>query len=203
MSNYKLITPQADLVITVAEAKKHLNLSDSETFWDDYIETLIVIANDVVQQKTWRALLEQTWLFTMDSSEIGRIVYLTKCPLISVESIIIVGPNGEDQTLSASDYTVDTISEPARILFDSVPSVKSETMNALKVTFKSGYTDASAVPPSIKAAMKLIVGDYFMHREDSEYGKSYTIPNSADNSLRPYTLNFVYVDTYGGVYRQI
>ena len=275
MGNYKLILPPTGNVITVSEAKQHLNLATAETFWDAYILTLIGVAEDMVQQKTWRALLPQQWLFTQDADEVQDVIYFTKCPLVSVDTVKYINASGD--LVDATGYTVDLTSEPARIKFDSVPQVKAGALNALQVEFTAGYSftfsasvtvdsvnvsndtfteadhglknndviefsevgtitgistdtpyyvisrttntfkisltvggdaidlggtddtkpiyaikSTENIPMSIKQAIKLIVGDYFMHREDSEYGRSYEIPNSVNNILQPYTLTFFF-----------
>jgi uncharacterized phiE125 gp8 family phage protein len=275
MGNYKLILPPTGNVITVSEAKQHLNLATAETFWDAYILTLIGVAEDMVQQKTWRALLPQQWLFTQDADEVQDVIYFTKCPLVSVDTVKYINASGD--LVDATGYTVDLTSEPARIKFDSDPQVKAGALNALQVEFTAGYSftfsasvtvdsvnvsndtfteadhglknndviefsevgtitgistdtpyyvisrttntfkisltvggdaidlggtddtkpiyaikSTENIPMSIKQAIKLIVGDYFMHREDSEYGRSYEIPNSVNNILQPYTLTFFF-----------
>lgn len=276
MANYNLITPPSGLVISVADVKKHLNLADSETFWDGYLATLIGIAQDMIQIKTWLSLLEQQWLLTYDSWELETIINITKCPIISIDTVKYIDTSGDLIDVDSSDYSIDITSQPARIMFENLPKVKTDTMNALQIQFTAGYsytfgtsvtvdsinlstnvfTEAAhglknsdviefsnvgtitnidtdtpyyiisrttntfkisstingseidlggststmpvyrlrsvqGIPESIKQAIKLIVGDYFMHREDSEYGKSTTIPNSAANLLLPYSISYL------------
>lgn len=78
-------------------------------------------------------------------------------PLASVDSIQYIDPAGTLQTMSTSDYKVDTDSEPPRVLpgyGKAWPSTRQE-INAVKLTFTVGYGNRSKVPDGIKAAIKM------------------------------------------------
>lgn len=275
MANYKLISQPSGTVISISDAKQHLNLADAETFYDQYIENLILVGQGVVEDKTWRSLLSQQWLFTLDANEITQFIEFTKCPIIEINTIHYLNTDGV--LTQFTDYTVDITSEPARIKLNSIPNVMPDSMNALQIEFTAGYSyiysievtvdsvnlttnlftkdnhglknsdviefhdtgtvtgistgqpyyivhrtsttfkvsltingdaidlggttetlpsykirQVQDIPKPIIQAIKLIVGDYFMHREDSEYTRSYSIPNGVVNLLQPYTLNYFY-----------
>ena len=88
-------------------------------------------------------------------------------PLVSVTGIVYVDTDGADQTLGSSVYRVDTVNEPGRITLEynqSWPSTR-EVTNAVTITYQAGYGKAAAVPDDVKAAIKLLVGHLYEHRE--------------------------------------
>lgn len=136
--------------ITWAECMTHLRLDDEAD--KAYVEALIVAAREYAEQATGRALITQTWQLKID--DFPRIITVPNPPLQSA-TITYVDANGDTQTLATSVYTVNTTAEPGRIYEaynQTWPSVRDQE-DAVTVTYVAGYTSASAVPQTIKAAM--------------------------------------------------
>lgn len=167
-----LVTAPASEPVTLAEAKLHLYQEDS-TANDTLITSLIVAAREYVEKFTNRALLEQTWKLWLDEFPDSGVIYLPRSPLRSIVAVTYVDEAGVVQTMSTDDYVVDTACTPGRIrlAYDtSWPTTRCE-LDAVRVEFKAGFgTTAAAVPDSIKAAMKLIIGDLFENREQTVVG---------------------------------
>lgn len=89
-------------------------------------------------------------------------------PVQTVDSIKYYDPDGTQQTLAATAYLLDTVSEPGRITptpGTTWPSTQNRA-NAVEVKFTAGYGLTSAsVPNGIKAWMLLRIGDMFENRE--------------------------------------
>jgi uncharacterized phiE125 gp8 family phage protein len=105
-------------------------------------------------------------------------------PLISVESIQYTDPNGNTQTVDPSLYNVDSDSEPARIF--PVPGSFWPPVqyipNAFRVTYVAGYdTDPSStvvpVPSGLKAAMQMLISNWYENRDAASQGTFGEIPN--------------------------
>lgn len=147
---------------------------------DAVLDALISMARLTFEGKdAWfgRALMTQTWdLFlprfpcgpddpTLDGL-IGIRVPLP--PLQSVTSVKYLDTAGVEQTVSASDYVLDTKSEPGRIVpayGKTWPSTR-ETVNPVAVRFVAGYgANASAVPKDIREWLKATVAFLFENRE--------------------------------------
>jgi uncharacterized phiE125 gp8 family phage protein len=164
-----LVTPPAAEPITDAEAKLHLRL---ETAADDvYVGGLIVAARRHVESVAWRALVTQTWELVLDEFPVG-VLRLAKGTIQSVESVKYRDVDGVEQTLAPAAYQVDTVSEHGRIApapGTSWPST-APRLNAIRVRFVAGYGDAAAVPEDVKAAMKLLIGHLYEHRESEIVG---------------------------------
>ena len=77
--------------------------------------------------------------------------------------------------MSGADLFLDIKSEPGRICLGygkSWPSATLRPANGVCVTFTAGYGTASSVPNVVKAAMKLLIGDYYEAREAGTASKT-------------------------------
>src|SRR5450830_1425020 len=94
------------------------------------------------------------------------------------------------QTMPATDYTVDTACEPARItpVFGQIWPVCLPQIGVVSVTFDTGYGATADVPEGIKIWIKLRVGSLYAHREEVALinrGKIEPLP-FIDGLLDPY-----------------
>ena len=97
----------------------------------------------------------------------GFEIFLPLPPLISVDSIVYIDPNGATVTMASTDYIVDDVSEPARITpayGTSWAATRNQT-NAVTVTFTCGYGSAEDVPHAIKQWMLLQIAAMYENRE--------------------------------------
>lgn len=168
MALLSLVTAPAAEPLTLAEAKLHLRVDSDDTSQDTLITSLIVAAREAVEEHTRRALVTQTWDYVADAFPDGdEPILVGKPPLQSVTTLQYVDADGVLQTWAASNYVVDTatIDGAIRLAYDvSWPSAR-EQYNAVQVRVVAGYGLAAAVPASIKAAMLLLIGHLFEHRE--------------------------------------
>ena len=105
-----------------------------------------------VEHQTGRALIEQTWVVTLDRFDTA--IRLAKSPLIAVDSVKFLDADGVLLTLDPQDYTVDNVSEPGEI----VPApgcawpATANRINAVQVQYRCGHgLDAASVPPEIQS----------------------------------------------------
>lgn len=190
---YKLKTAPTVEPITSTEAKLHLKI-DSDTTDDTLIAALITAARESCENYTGRAFINQTWELTLEEwpedTEDASIV-LRPAPLSSITSITYKDENGTTQTASASTlYEADTYSEPGRACLkygQLWPSIQ-EIQNSIKVTYVVGYgAAASAVPGPIKAAILMLIGHLYEHRESVAVGVSVNeMPMGVQFLLDPY-----------------
>lgn len=152
-------TDAASALISTADAKDHLRVTSSDD--DTYIDGLISAARNYIETVTGRAMLSQTWLASFDHFECLRL-FLPVPPLISVTQVQYRdNVDGTLQTWAASNYEVNTMSEPAAIRFDELPSYDSTKENPIQVTFTSGYTTP---PRELIHAAKLLVSHWYRSR---------------------------------------
>jgi uncharacterized phiE125 gp8 family phage protein len=169
-----LTTAPGSEPLTTAEAKAHLrvDLSDDDTL----IDGLIAAARAWAERFTRRAFVTQTWTLYADAfpGSNAAPIRLPKPPIQSVDSIIYVDSDGASQTWNAANYTLDSKSEPGRVLpaYNQVWPVTRSVPNAVAVQYIAGYGGASAVPQAIKQAILLLVGHWYAHRESVAHAQT-------------------------------
>ena len=111
----KLVSAPAVEPLTLAEAKAHLRLDTDAD--DAYVSGLIVAARERVELFLRRALITQTYEYTIDRFPVNAyLVYTTsfmdlpRPPLQSVEWIKYIDTAGKQQTLPPDAYVVDASS---------------------------------------------------------------------------------------------
>jgi uncharacterized phiE125 gp8 family phage protein len=180
--------------MTLADAKVHLKVEDATD--DGLIRALIGAAAEYAETFTRRRLLTQTWDLKLDDFPCA-VIELPFPPVSSVTSVSYVDTAGDTQTWSSALYTatlpVGPQAAPATIepiYGESFPSTRSQS-SAVTVRFVCGYGAASDLPSSIVAAMKLLIGHWYVNREAaivSMNTATSVIPMGVDQLLWPYRL---------------
>lgn len=176
---------------------------------DPVMNTLIAASRGWVEARLQRALTTQTWVLTLDAFPLAcraeyqseyrwrthdghRYIRLGEIRLpwpnlLAVSSVQYVDTNGNTQTLSSSNYIVDTGNLPGSIVPSYGtwwPSTRYQP-NAVTITYTAGFGPvASDVPVEIKQAMLLVCGDLYRNREAQAISSGVTIAeNPAVNAL--------------------
>lgn len=178
----KIYTAPAVEPISLAEAKLHLRVDIDDD--DSYISALITAARQAAEATTNRAFITQTWdLFADRFTALDRIM-VPLPPLQSVTGIYYTPYGGVETTLTIAHYSVDTSSDPGRVVLNfgyCWPGSTLIPVNGMRMRFVAGYGAAgSNVPQSIRQAMLLMIGHYYENREAT--GK----PVAVDSLLWPY-----------------
>ena len=167
--------------MSLADAKLHLRVDFTDD--DALITAFISAARQAAETLTGRQIVTARWKLVLDSfpgpslmgvpaglpfSLPGHAVLLPKCPVQSIVAIQYLDMASAIQTMPATDYTVDTACEPARItpVFGKIWPINLPQIGAVWVTFDAGYGAASNVPEGIKSWIKLRVGSLYAHREE-------------------------------------
>jgi uncharacterized phiE125 gp8 family phage protein len=135
-----LATAPATDPVTLAEVRQWLNITPGLTEDDDIIEGLIDIAYDELESMTNRKFLEQTWTYTLDWSEVGDTIRLPLVPLVSVSSIKTTDDDGDETTVTSTNYQVRAGENPRIVLTDSGewPS-DARDYDSMAITCVCGY----------------------------------------------------------------
>ena len=163
----RLIT-QTQYPVGLAEAKVRLRIDDTgvpatDEAQDADIEAMIAAATQLAESMTRRSIATTQWRLTLDA--FPAEIRLLHPPIVSVQSVQYIDANGTAQTLPATEYTVDTESEPGCIL----PAAGTEwpetmeTANALTVNYTSGW--GTQAPAAIKQFILLQVAHMYRNRE--------------------------------------
>lgn len=173
--------------ITTAEGKTAARVTIATD--NDYIDTLIQSAREWCEDFMGRAIFTQTWEWKLDRLPFNSDWFVVPYPkLASVTSIAYTDTDGDSQTLATTVYEVDTTSQPGRIAlkFDQVwPSVRSQIINPVTVTFVAGTTVALG-SFYVKQAIKMLVAHWYNVREDVLVGsrnEPFNVPNGVRDML--------------------
>lgn len=186
MPHLELVTATTGAPITTADAKAHLNIADDASH-DTYIsDTLVPTAVDYCERNIsgGRQFMEATYDYVLPG--FPDRIELPKPPLKSVTSITYITSTGGSATVDTTNYSTQ-VPQHTPGFIDPVfafewPTARDQA-DAVTVRFVAGYDTPALVPPSIKHAIRLLVGHWFENREAVVTG---VIPNEmkiAVNSL--------------------
>jgi len=193
MASYalQLVVPPTVDPVSLAEAKLHLRVDGDEE--DTLIASMIRAATEYAEGFTGRAIATAGYRLTLDGPPIGRIgaprlhpeveipvqfgqgvcsVTLTRNglrlplpPLQRVDAVRYIDPAGAAQEMAASDYAVDTASEPGRVvMLRGWPALATDRPGVVSVDFTAGYA-AGHTPAAIRHGILLHVGYLYANRE--------------------------------------
>jgi uncharacterized phiE125 gp8 family phage protein len=180
------VVPAAE-PISLAEAKAHLRIDSSDE--DTLLSALILAARMFVEKTLGLALITQGWSYFLDFWPHRSCVTLPISPVQSVSALTVHDANGGSAGLAASDYAIDVLSQPARLVLKGAsPSVVARELNAFEIAFTAGYGDeASDVPAPIRHALTLLVAHWFERREPVVLGLgAQEVPATVAGLLLPY-----------------
>ena len=155
--------------VTLAEAKRHLRVSESVTAEDDDIASLIVVAREWVEDYTGRALIDQTWRLTINQPGFvsgdtvggyqsspgyyaGRLLWpdrtgellLRRAPVLAITSFVSVDDAGAETAVDEDSYELrEADSKWPRLL-----ALNGATWGAgnFRITFRAGFAERTGSP---------------------------------------------------------
>jgi len=136
---------------------------------DSLLSMLITVAREYCEGFTGLALATQTLEAMLDDFPAHNYIKLPKSPIQSVTSIKYKDSEGTETTMTATtDYLVDTDSIVGRVILPYGklwPSFTPYPDNAVRIRYIAGYYASNLIPTSIKQAMLLLVGHWYVNRE--------------------------------------
>jgi uncharacterized phiE125 gp8 family phage protein len=178
MSQYSLglVTRPVEQAVTLAEAKKQVEIGDAVTYHDDQLRRLIKAATQQVTVRSGRQILTATYRLTLDDFPSGNLL-LPFPPVQSISSLKYYDSDGVQQTLATTVYKLLSDREPAEIALrngQSWPTVYAED-DAVEITYVAGVADtAGELPDSeewIKHAILLLVQAYWLRDHGQPYDR--------------------------------
>lgn len=174
-------TAATTLPVTLQEVKLHCRIDGSTE--DTILWDLLKAATNIVQQRADRTLVTQTWKLTIDGFPSNNEILLPRPPVVSVSSLKYYDSGGTQQTWSSSNYTVDTLNTPAKIVpaYSVVWPTTRDIINAVEVIYVAGYGNPPSVPAELKAAIRMLVAHWYETREPINVGNIVNpIPETVD-----------------------
>ena len=139
MQSRQIVTPPAYFPVSLAQAKKHLNITHSNH--DEYIWSLIAVATFKAEQITRRRLITQTWNLFLENWPCGDIL-LPFGQLQDVTHIKYKDVDGTQSTWDSDEYIKNTTSELGRVSLiysGTYPSTVLYPINPIEIQFVCGY----------------------------------------------------------------
>lgn len=170
--------------ISIAEAKAYARVDIDDD--DELIAAMIVAARQWSESFANRIWIETAFQWTLDG--FFNQFCLPRCPVISVDQFDYVDQQGVTQTLAPSGYQVDTtdpLEARIRPAYNQHWPVARAVYSAVTIDFTAGFgPDADSVPELVKQAIKVVVNDFYEHRESFIAGTSIAkVPRAAEALL--------------------
>jgi uncharacterized phiE125 gp8 family phage protein len=179
--------------VSVDDFRAHLRLEGDTD--DVTLAGKLAAARGRIVQRTCRPFMRDEFDFGFDRYPCdGGPIRLPRWPLVSVASVKYYDALSVLQTMSSSQYFVDTISEPGRLCLNvgyTWPSSLRSHMAGL-VRFTAGYTTNRAVgiPDPLLEAMRKLATELYENREAASIGNSVNepLPFGVEELVAPYDL---------------
>lgn len=195
-------------LVSLADVKAHLRLAHD--FDDAYVSGLIKAARAFSEKYCNRSFVQQELALVMDrfprkTDVMDAVIYVPRSPVLSISSISYFDGDGQEQVLSASDYVLDAISVPARILpapGKAWPSVQVR-LNAVSVSYIAGILEndsdpgavpdlaiSERVPDDLRHAQLLLIEHFYNNRAPVSVGpQAYDVPFSVNALLAGFMID--------------
>lgn len=166
-----------DGLISLAEAKAHLRVDGDED--SALISASLAAAIDMIERQTSQVLTERTMEFVMNG---WHALEIPREPVTGIVSITYATGNAE-VVLEATAYRW-AAHTPSRVY--ALTPWSRGCGDHVRVRFTAGYSP-NAAPPSLIAAVKLMLGHLYANREAAVVGTiTSELPFAIEALCRPY-----------------
>ena len=153
--------------VTLQQMRAHLRLGD-DVSEDALVQAYTDAAVDYIERETNTTLGTGTFKLVLDGfpDDADDAIRLPRPPLIDVSEVSYVDADGYSRTLSTNAYTIDTASQPGRIILyggQQWPTT-NDRPGSVTIEFLAGYSEGD-LPPTLGAAIRLLAAQMFEQRE--------------------------------------
>jgi len=187
MSGLKIVTGPAVTPVSKIEALEYLRLD--EGIDDMQVRSYIQASTTWAENYTNRFFISRTCQMMLDGVreidsplwegmrtgpykvDLSDHIEIAAAPVLSVESVKYYSDDDTQYTWAASNYYVDTFSEPAKIGLRSGGTYPTDlrNLNGLEINFTAGYgTNPFTVPEPIRVAILQYLTFMYENRGDDE-----------------------------------
>ena len=176
LSRPTVVTGPTTEPVTLAEAKRQLFLSESDTSQDAELTSRIQAAREQWEHDTDSVLFTRTLSVTSELFG-GRQIALESRPVTSITHIKYYDPSDVLTTFSSSKYSLNAAEDVIELDWAESWPVTSIRWDAITITYVAGYATTATIPAIVKQAMLLLIAYYhYGNRGD----------NDRPNDLRAY-----------------
>ncbi len=189
----KLVTPPDVEPLDVDLLLRHSNRDDNIRLDADLMPLRIQAAREFVERYTGRALITQTWSYTVDwLTDWSGYLLLPRVPLIDVTSITTTDSENVAAVLATSTYRVEAQSEPGRLVLNTGTSFWSSAprqYSSLAVVYRAGYGAAAEnVPATLRHVIMLLASEFSERLEAASDLTLGEVPFGIRSLLDPYVV---------------
>ena len=192
-----IVTPPADLPVTLQELKRQVGLADNLTAQDDDLMRRIAAATRVAERYCKRAFIERVYLLTLGRRP--REIGLPFPPLVSVDQIQYIDTEGVLQTLATNQYQSTALRTPGLIrpAYNVCwPALRCTDFDPVQITYTAGYgATPDDVPAEAREAILVMASTWFNDREEVVEGQITKVPYSATWLLDTLSVGAIRVGT--------
>lgn len=167
----QLVQEAADTPVSLSEAALHCRI-DSTTD-HSALQQMVRAATRVAEQYLRRPIMTQTFKQFFDAWPCDDFIELRRSPLISVTHVKTYDDADAATTWASSNYFVDTVSQPGRIVVRSTSTwpTYSRTANPIEIQYRAGFgTAPSDIPADIRQAVLMLTANLYEHRGETITG---------------------------------
>lgn len=177
--SYILITAPDSLAVSDAEMEAHARAAGQPA---EQYQPYLAAAQAWVEQVTNRKLVTQTWKVFLDGWPCGDRIVMPFGKLTSVTHVKYTDTAGTQTTFSSDYWETSTSRDPGVLALSygqSWPSATLRVLDPIEIQFVCGWATTAEVPADIRAAILLVAGHLYEHREDVVLGNSASVESKA------------------------
>ncbi|MFG1347276.1 phage head-tail connector protein [Xanthobacter autotrophicus DSM 431] len=180
----ELLSGPAAEPLTRAEAKAYLRI-DGEAE-DALLDALVPAARRLVEVETGRALMDQTWRFSLDRWPLRGVIPAPVAPVRQILSATVEALDGSTAPVLSGALTLVSDRAPALIRVDGTRvAAPARAHGGIVITLIAGYgPEATDVPADLIQAVRLVVAHFYEHRDGP--GDATALPAAALALMAPY-----------------
>ena len=183
-AGYKVTTAPVCEPVTPAMVRD--NLRQDVDVQDAMLQTIITACREAVESSLNRTILNTTYSQVLD--DWPRCISPVRPPLVSVSSIKYLDTDGNEQTLGATNYRVDSTSEPARITRErgvTWPTLRGVPAQ-VTVNFVAGYPSETGALTANHSGSVVTISIDGLSTTPNPSGLLYLINATGQNEVVPY-----------------
>lgn len=186
-----LVTAAAEAPVTLDEVKRsaRIDTDDEDAILDGYLAAAV----RSVEEMTGRALMPQTWAYSVSEPSGRHKLELPWTPVASVVSISYFDENDTAQSDTVSNYYLYKDDDKAFLEpkdgFDWPNTIDRD--DAITIRFVAGYGSAGLVPEELKHAVILLATHWFEHRVPVAEKAMHNVPYSVEHLVNLYRRGWV------------
>lgn len=164
-----------------AEAKLFLRVSHDDE--DALMDVLVTTARRIVEARTGRILIDQTWRIVRDAWPASGVIAASVAPLRAIVSATVTNAAGIPTPVPEGMLSLASGRAPGLIHVAPGAPVPGVATGGIVLTLTAGYGPAAGdVPADLVHAVRLVLAHIYEHRD----GDVLELPASLEALLAPY-----------------